>query len=85
MFCYVFLFSDSDDEQRSRKAVKKDILDPETVDALGEFSFLKDEKVIANKKRVDNGGEWGVNQHFIDQMKEKFRCCIFTIWRNFFT
>ncbi|VDN56023.1 unnamed protein product [Dracunculus medinensis] len=65
--------SDSDDEQRSRKAVKKDILDPETVDALGEFSFLKDEKVIANKKRVDNGGEWGVNQHFIDQMKEKFR------------
>lgn len=64
--------SDSDDEDKLRKGGGKKMgLDPETVDALGEFSFLKDEKASPGKKH--SGDEWTVNQNAIDQMKEKFR------------
>ncbi|VDK69906.1 unnamed protein product [Anisakis simplex] len=70
--------SDSDDEDKVRKGAGKDGLDPETVDALGEFSFLKEDgnksPTGTAKKRVDSGAdEWSVNQHTINQMKEKFR------------
>uniref|UniRef100_A0A0R3RSY3 WD_REPEATS_REGION domain-containing protein n=1 Tax=Elaeophora elaphi TaxID=1147741 RepID=A0A0R3RSY3_9BILA len=65
--------SDSEDEEKGRKGHKKDSLDPETVDALGEFSFLKDEKTGVSKKRPEGSGEWSINQRAIDQMKEKFR------------
>ncbi|VDM45365.1 unnamed protein product [Toxocara canis] len=67
--------SDSDDEDKMRKG-GKDGLDPETVDALGEFSFLKEDKSAASgsaKKRVETGDEWSVNQNAINRMKEKFR------------
>uniref|UniRef100_A0A915C8E7 Striatin N-terminal domain-containing protein n=1 Tax=Parascaris univalens TaxID=6257 RepID=A0A915C8E7_PARUN len=66
--------SESDDEDRLKKG-GKDGLDPETVDALGEFSFLKEDKPsIGNaKKRVESSDEWSVNQSAINQMKEKFR------------
>lgn len=63
--------SDSDDDERIRRGrIRKEGLDPETVDALGEFSFLKDEKTSGKKH---TGDEWIVNQNAIDQMKEKFR------------
>lgn len=65
------MFSDSDDEHK--KIGKKEGLDPETVDALCEFSFLKEENAVASKKRTEGSGEWSVNQRAIDQMKEKFR------------
>ncbi|VDN30567.1 unnamed protein product [Gongylonema pulchrum] len=65
--------SDSEDDEKNKKGRKKSSLDPETVDALGEFSFLKDEKTGATKKKAEGSGEWGVNQRAIDQMKEKFR------------
>ncbi|KAL3985424.1 WD domain G-beta repeat family protein [Acanthocheilonema viteae] len=65
--------SDSEDDEKGRKEHKKYSLDPETVDALGEFSFLKDEKTGVSKKRLEGSGEWSVNQRAIDQMKEKFR------------
>ncbi|EJW75250.1 hypothetical protein WUBG_13837 [Wuchereria bancrofti] len=64
--------SDSEDDEKVRKE-HKDSLDPETVDALGEFSFLKDEKTNVSKKRSEGSGEWSINQRTIDQMKEKFR------------
>ncbi|OZC04869.1 hypothetical protein X798_08171 [Onchocerca flexuosa] len=66
-------YSDSDDDEKGRKEHKKDSLDPETVDALGEFSFLKDEKTDISRKRSEGSGEWSINQRAIDQMKEKFR------------
>lgn len=67
-------FSESDDEDRLKKG-GKDGLDPETVDALGEFSFLKEDKpsIGSAKKRVESSDEWSVNQSAINQMKEKFR------------
>lgn len=66
-------YSDSEDDEKGRKGHKKYSFDPETVDALGEFSFLKDEKTGVSKKRPDGSGEWSINQRAIDQMKEKFR------------
>ncbi|CAG9532760.1 unnamed protein product [Cercopithifilaria johnstoni] len=65
--------SDSEDDEKERKGHKKYSLDPETVDALGEFSFLKDEKTCVSKKRPEGSSEWSINQRAIDQMKEKFR------------
>ena len=47
------------------------MLDPETENALDEFSFLKEEKASSVKKRSAEG--WGVDQDAINQMKEKFR------------
>ncbi|KAK6108318.1 WD domain G-beta repeat family protein [Brugia pahangi] len=64
--------SDSEDDEKTGKE-HKDSLDPETVDALGEFSFLKDEKTSVSRKRSEGSGEWSINQRAIDQMKEKFR------------
>uniref|UniRef100_A0A0N5AW51 WD_REPEATS_REGION domain-containing protein n=1 Tax=Syphacia muris TaxID=451379 RepID=A0A0N5AW51_9BILA len=63
--------SDSDEDARRKRGNEKDILDPETEDALGEFSFLKDEKISPGRKRSSE--EWVVDQNAINQMKEKFR------------
>ncbi|MFH4975926.1 hypothetical protein AB6A40_002635 [Gnathostoma spinigerum] len=64
--------SDSDEDDILRKG-RNPGLCSETMDALKEFTFLKDEKSTGSKKRGEGGDDWSVDRNAIDQLKQKFR------------
>uniref|UniRef100_A0A0N5BXD3 WD_REPEATS_REGION domain-containing protein n=1 Tax=Strongyloides papillosus TaxID=174720 RepID=A0A0N5BXD3_STREA len=64
-------FNDSDSDEADISGQFGNDLDTEAIEALSEFSFLKDEVDSGNKNKPTN--DWGIDKNQLDQLKEKFR------------
>uniref|UniRef100_A0A0N4Z8X4 WD_REPEATS_REGION domain-containing protein n=1 Tax=Parastrongyloides trichosuri TaxID=131310 RepID=A0A0N4Z8X4_PARTI len=62
-------FNDSDSDETDLSDRHSNDLDNEAIEALSEFSFLKDE--IDGKAKPTN--EWGMDKSQLDELKEKFK------------
>lgn len=64
-------FNDSDSDEADISGQLGNDLDNEAIEALSEFSFLKDEIDSGNKSKPTN--DWDIDKNQLDQLKEKFR------------